>query len=192
MSSDDQQDAPLSAEHARLAEGSAAAAGGDWKLIGHIRRPRMGHRARGLQRRRRRLALLSLRSTPTRAPTAGARTAWRASAIVSSASVSRSRSWNGRDPILKERIFGLAGRRAITARTPRNTGGLSTRRRPTPGYVGVITIHKPNFRMRACGRRTPTAHATSRNSSFSTLACSTAIDIGKSLRITPRWHRMMS
>ena len=34
MSSDDQQNAARSAEHARLAEGSAAAAGGDWKLVG--------------------------------------------------------------------------------------------------------------------------------------------------------------
>ena len=34
MSSDD---APLSAERAGLAEGSAAAAGGNWKLIGQTR-----------------------------------------------------------------------------------------------------------------------------------------------------------
>jgi hypothetical protein len=34
MSGDEQQKGTLSAEHARLAEGSAAAAGGDWKLIG--------------------------------------------------------------------------------------------------------------------------------------------------------------
>ena len=43
MSSDDQQKAPLSAEHARLAEGSAAPAGGDWKLIG----PYLAERAWG-------------------------------------------------------------------------------------------------------------------------------------------------
>jgi hypothetical protein len=51
MSSDNEQKAPLSAEHARLAEGSAAAAGGDWKLIGGLISPNAhGHRARGLQR----------------------------------------------------------------------------------------------------------------------------------------------
>ena len=33
MSSDIRRNAPLAAEHARLAEGSAAAAGGDWKFI---------------------------------------------------------------------------------------------------------------------------------------------------------------
>jgi hypothetical protein len=31
------------------------------------------------------------------------------------------------DPILKERLFGLTGRRATTARTSRSTGGTSTR-----------------------------------------------------------------
>ena len=46
MSSDNQQKVPLSAEHARLAEGSAAAAGGDWKLIG----PYLAERAWGTVR----------------------------------------------------------------------------------------------------------------------------------------------
>jgi hypothetical protein len=46
MSSDNQQKAPLSAEHARLAKGSAAAAGGDWKLIG----PYLAERAWGTVR----------------------------------------------------------------------------------------------------------------------------------------------
>src|ERR1051325_9210360 len=31
--------------------------------------------------------------------------------------------WNGRDPILKERIFGLSNPEGTTARTPRSTGG---------------------------------------------------------------------
>ena len=46
MSSNNQQKATLSAEHARLAEGSAAAAGGDWKLIG----PYLAERAWGTVR----------------------------------------------------------------------------------------------------------------------------------------------
>ena len=37
--------------------------------------------------------------------------------------------WNGRDPILKERLFGLPGRRAITARTSRRPTSTSTPRR---------------------------------------------------------------
>ena len=46
---------------------------------------------------------------PARAPTAGARTASPASRTSSSGSASALALWNGRDPILKERIFGLTG-----------------------------------------------------------------------------------
>ena len=48
-------------------------------------------------------------TTRARAPTAGARTAWPASATGTSASASPLALWNGRDPILKERLFGLTG-----------------------------------------------------------------------------------
>ena len=47
--------------------------------------------------------------TRDRAPTAGTRTASPASAIAISTSASRSRSGTDRDPILKERLFGLTG-----------------------------------------------------------------------------------
>ncbi len=67
----------------------------------------MGHRARGLQRRRQRLGLLHATTRRARAPTAGARTASPASPTTSSCSASRSRSGTARDPILKERLFGL-------------------------------------------------------------------------------------
>ena len=41
--------------------------------------------------------------------------------------------WNGRDPILKERAFGLTpAMRAITARMSKNTTSISTARPPTP------------------------------------------------------------
>ena len=68
----------------------------------------MGHRAGGLQRRTARRGATSPTTTPGRGPTGGARTGWR---------VHRHRAalclglalWNGRDPILKERIFGLTG-----------------------------------------------------------------------------------
>ena len=39
--------------------------------------------------------------------------------------------WNGADPILKERMFGLPTARATTARTSRSTGSTSTARRRT-------------------------------------------------------------
>ena len=80
MSSDNQQKAPLSAEHARLAEGSAAAAGGDWKLIG----PYVADRAWGTVREDYSADGDAWRYFPSttraHAPTAGARTAWRADA----------------------------------------------------------------------------------------------------------------
>ena len=44
---------------------------------------------------------------PARAPIAGTRTASSASRTGTSTSASRSALWNGRDPILKERLFGL-------------------------------------------------------------------------------------
>ena len=45
--------------------------------------------------------------TPAAAPTAGAKTACSASAIAKAASASAFAFWNERDPILKERLFGL-------------------------------------------------------------------------------------
>ena len=46
-------------------------------------------------------------SRPGTGPTGGARTAWPASATTSSGCAWRSALWNGRDPVLKERLFGL-------------------------------------------------------------------------------------
>ena len=55
--------------------------------------------------------------------------------------------WNGRDPILKERIFGLTGPRATTARTSRSTGGTSTRLpTPLPGCGGATTTRRRRSR----------------------------------------------
>ena len=47
-------------------------------------------------------------TTPGRGPTAGTRTAWPGSATTSGCA-SALALWNGRDPILKERMFGLTG-----------------------------------------------------------------------------------
>ena len=106
-------DAPLSAERAGLAEGSAAAAGGNWKLIGQTAHGEPCARATAPTATP---SVTFPSTTRAHAPTVGGRTAWQASAIASSASVSRSRSWNGRDPILKERIFGLGGAGAQSRR----------------------------------------------------------------------------
>ena len=46
---------------------------------------------------------------PAREPTAGTRTASPASATVTRSICFALALWNGRDPILKERLFGLTG-----------------------------------------------------------------------------------
>jgi hypothetical protein len=67
-----------------------------------------GHRARGLQRRRRRLAVFSVRSRAlARLPLERGRLGGPHRSRA--ASLFRSPFWNGRDPILKQRIFGLSG-----------------------------------------------------------------------------------
>ena len=48
-------------------------------------------------------------TTPVREPTAGTKTAWPAFAIVIRCICFALALWNGRDPILKERAFGLTG-----------------------------------------------------------------------------------
>ena len=91
----------------------------------------MGHGARGLQRRRRGLGLPARTTTPGRGPTAGARTAWPGSATSSSGCAWALALWNGRDPILKERLFGLTGPRG-QPRRGRQGVLVVPRRRPQP------------------------------------------------------------
>ena len=76
--------------------------------------PYLAERAWGTVRedyspRRRRRGTTSPTTTPGPAPTAGTRTASAASATTASGCAWRSRSGTARDPILKERIFGLTG-----------------------------------------------------------------------------------
>ncbi len=109
MSGGEQQKAASSAEHARLAEGSAAAAGGDWKLIG----PYLAERAWGTVREDysadgdawRYFPFDHARSRAYRWSEDGlAGLCDRGQRLCFALSF-----WNGRDPILKERIFGLSG-----------------------------------------------------------------------------------
>ena len=69
----------------------------------------MGHGARGLQRVRQRLGISSRTITPDRAPTDGMKTASPESATGTRTICFALAMWNGRDPILKERLFGLTG-----------------------------------------------------------------------------------
>ena len=71
-------------------------------------RAAVGHRARGLLRHGDAWHL-SRMTTPAPAPTAGARTASSASATIRQRLCFALALWNGHDPILKERLFGLTG-----------------------------------------------------------------------------------
>ena len=109
MSSGEQQKSALSAEHARLAEGSAAAAGGDWKLVG----PYVAERAWGTVREDYSADGDAWRYFPF--DHARSR-AYRWSEDGLAGLCDRGQHlcfalafWNGRDPMLKERIFGLSG-----------------------------------------------------------------------------------
>ena len=67
----------------------------------------MGHRPRGLQRRTATPGTIFRTITLARERIAGAKMASAASATATSTSVSRIAFWNEKDPILKERLFGL-------------------------------------------------------------------------------------
>ena len=69
----------------------------------------VGHGARRLQPVWKRMGISSLTTRPVHAPTAGMKTAWPASATGSRMICFALALWNERDPILKERIFGLTG-----------------------------------------------------------------------------------
>ena len=96
----------LTAEERRLEESRARTA--HWKRWG----PYLAERAWGTVREdyspTGTHGTISPTTTRGRAPIAGTRTAWRASATATSVCFALA-LWNGRDPILKERLFGLTG-----------------------------------------------------------------------------------
>ena len=94
--------------------------------------------------------------------------------------------WNGQDPILKERIFGLTATRATTARTPRSTGGTSTPRRRTPGCAGATSIPSAPSPTRTSSRRTPAVGSATPSTSCSTPARSPTTATGTSRSTTRR------
>ena len=122
----------MGAERERVASlrsaGGRPAAGQRLVPVGPVpERAPVGHGSRGLQRRRRGLGLPPARPRALAGVPLGRGRHGRASATSSSGCASSLALWNGRDPILKERMFGLTGqRRATTARTSRSTGGSST------------------------------------------------------------------
>ena len=98
----------MTAEERRLEEARSRTSA--LEALGPLpQRARLGHGARGLQRRTAPPGSTSRTITPARAPIAGTRTASPASATGTSSICFALALWNGRDPILKERLFGLTG-----------------------------------------------------------------------------------
>ena len=94
--------------------------------------------------------------------------------------------WNGRDPILKERIFGLTGAEANHGEDVKEYWW----------YLDALPSHAWNrwryhypqaaFRTRTCGRRTAGGASSTPSMSFSIPACSTATVTGSPRSTTPR------
>jgi len=100
----------MTAEHIRLKQSLDRTA--NWQRWG----PYLAERQWGTVREdllgdRRVAGLISRTTTPEAAPIAGARTDCWESVIASAASVFSLALWNGKDLILKERLFGLTGAR---------------------------------------------------------------------------------
>ena len=94
------------AESRRLAEDARREK--NWKRWGpYLSRAPVGHRPRGLLRRRRQLGARSPTSIRSAGPTAGARTGLLGISDRECRLCFALALWNGRDPHLKERLFGL-------------------------------------------------------------------------------------
>jgi len=104
----------MSTEHIRLEKAQEQKI--PWKKWGRTQRAPMGNGARGLQRRRRRLEFLHSRSRPLARLPLG-------EDGIAGISDDKQRLcfalalWNGKDPILKERLFASPTAKATMART---------------------------------------------------------------------------
>ena len=99
---------PEDPERQRLDRGRRAR--GELEALGAVpRRAPVGHRARGLLGGRRVLDLSAARSRPQPRLSLGRGRPARVSPIASAALCFAIALWNGKDPILKERLFGLTG-----------------------------------------------------------------------------------
>ena len=157
--------APRSAERARVESFGRPEDGlreaRPWYQWGpYLSRARLGHRARGLQRRRHGLGVLPARPRPLpRLPLGrgrpGRHLRRRAAAVPRARAVERPRPDPQGADVRPDRQ-----RRATTARTPRSTGGTSTRCRATPGCAGATTTRSGRSRTTSSWPRTAGAART--------------------------------
>ena len=152
---------PLSAEHARL-EDSSPDTPGNWKAIG----PYVSERAWGTVREDYSADGQAWQYFPYEHARSRAYR-WNEDGLAGLCDRAQRLCfalafWNGRDPFLKERIFGLSG--------PEGNHGEDAKEywwyidaTPTSGFVGVTTIPTRSFPTRCFGRRTQGATRTSPN-----------------------------
>ena len=94
--------------------------------------------------------------------------------------------WNGHDPILKERPYGLTGAEANHGEDVKDYCGTSTLSRATPGTGGVTTTHNALFPTRTCARRTAGGASWTWSTSYSTPGRLPTTGTGSWRSITPR------
>ena len=150
-------------------------------------RAAVGHGPRGLFRRTATAGTTSRTITPAAAPTAGARTACWASCDRECRLCFALALWNGRDPILKERLFGLTGPEGQPRRG--REGVLLLPRLDADALVheGALQVSAGRVSVRAAGRGEPPPRARRRRSSSSpTPASSTTTATSTCSPSTPR------
>ena len=124
-------------------------------------RAAVGHGARGLFRRRRRLVLLPVRAVPRPGLPLGRGRARRDLRPLRLPELLDRDVERARPDPQGARVRPDQLRRATTARTSRSTGGSSTRPRPIPGCSGSTATRRPSSRISSCATRTPAAARTS-------------------------------
>ena len=100
-------------------------------------------------------------TTRAAAPTAGARTACSASRDRECRLCFALALWNGRDPILKERLFGLTGPEGNHGEDVKECTTTSTPRRPTPTCKALYKYPQARVSLRAARGGEPRAAAAS-------------------------------
>ena len=150
-------------------------------------RAAVGHGARGLLRATATSGITSPTIRRAAGPTAGARTACSASPTAQGRLCFALALWNGRDPILKERLFGLTGPEGNHGEDVKEGTSTSTPPRPTPTCKALYKYPAGRVPLRAAGPGEPGARASpSPSSSWSIPASSTTAGTSTSSPSTPR------
>ena len=114
----------------------------------------MGHRPRGLLGRRQRLGLFPFDHANARAYRWGEDGLGGISDRFGFLNFAVA-LWNGKDPILKERLFGLTNGEGNHGEDVKEYWWAMTARPPTAGCSGCTAIRRPSIRTSSSATRTP-------------------------------------